>query len=88
MYADIDSSIGIEYLQDLTFIRDGDLQVMDEHWEEGIEEFSAVNVTGFRIVDESSGYVREFLKTWKNLKPHKYPGAGKYISVSIYLYIS
>ncbi|XP_068232916.1 glutamate receptor 1-like isoform X2 [Palaemon carinicauda] len=55
--------------------------VMDERWEEEVKEFGAVNITGFRIVDTTSPYVKSFLATWASLDPHVYPGAGRnYIS--------
>ncbi|XP_066945637.1 glutamate receptor 1-like [Macrobrachium rosenbergii] len=55
--------------------------VMDERWEEEVKEFGAVNITGFRIVDLSSPYVRSFISTWSSLNPDVYTGAGtSYIS--------
>ncbi|XP_076056317.1 glutamate receptor 1-like [Oratosquilla oratoria] len=55
--------------------------VMDERWEEDVKEYGAVNITGFRIVDTSRDYVKDFLKVWKKLDSTFFPGAGKdYIS--------
>ncbi|XP_069955932.1 glutamate receptor 1 isoform X3 [Cherax quadricarinatus] len=55
--------------------------VMDERWEEDVKEFGAVNITGFRIVDTTRPYIREFLRTWTTLDSKLYPGAGgNYIS--------
>ncbi|MPC81881.1 Glutamate receptor 1 [Portunus trituberculatus] len=56
---------------------------MDERWEEDVKEFGAVNITGFRIVDTTRPYVRNFLNTWMSLDTDLFPGAGNnYISVS------
>ena len=58
-------------------------QVMDDRWESEISEFGAINITGFRIVDENRRYVQEFLDGWKSLDPSTSIGAGKEsISVS------
>lgn len=58
-------------------------QVMDDRWESEISEFGAINITGFRIVDDNRRYVHEFLDGWKNLDPSTSIGAGKEsISVS------
>ncbi|XP_068233552.1 glutamate receptor 1-like [Palaemon carinicauda] len=55
--------------------------VMDERWEEEAKEFGAVNITGFRIVDMSSKYVKSFISSWSSLNSEVYTGAGtKYIS--------
>ncbi|XP_045107939.1 glutamate receptor 1-like isoform X2 [Portunus trituberculatus] len=55
--------------------------VMDERWEEDVKEFGAVNITGFRIVDTTRPYVRNFLNTWMSLDTDLFPGAGNnYIS--------
>ena len=60
-------------------------QAMDEPWEQSIMEYGVVNVTGFRIVDPTKRYVREFLKKWNTLDVKDFPGAGKNsISVSLY----
>ena len=59
------------------------LEAMDEPWESSIVEYGAVNVTGFRIVNPTRRYVRDFLKKWTLLDPDSFPGAGRnYISVS------
>lgn len=58
-------------------------QVMDDRWESEVSEFGAINITGFRIVDDNRRYVHEFLDGWKNLDPSTSIGAGKEsISVS------
>lgn len=58
-------------------------QVMDDRWESEVSEFGAINITGFRIVDDNRRYVREFLDGWKRLDPATSVGAGKEsISVS------
>lgn len=57
---------------------------MDDRWESEVSEFGAINITGFRIVDEKRRYVHDFLDGWKNLDPSTSIGAGKEsISVSI-----
>ncbi|CAL4075670.1 unnamed protein product, partial [Meganyctiphanes norvegica] len=50
--------------------------VMDEHWEEDVVEYGALNITGFRIVDTSQPYVKHFLNKWRSLDPKIFPGAG------------
>lgn len=56
---------------------------MDEYWKIGIQEFGAVNITGFRIVQTQNQETVEFLNVWKTLNPSRWPGAGTgYISVS------
>lgn len=50
---------------------------MDDRWESEISEFGAINITGFRIVDENRRYVQEFLDGWKSLDPSTSIGAGK-----------
>lgn len=40
-------------------------------------EYGAINITGFRIVDTSKKYVKEFLDSWKRLDPATSQGAGK-----------
>jgi hypothetical protein len=63
------------------------LQTMDEPWESSIKEYGVVNVTGFRIVDPTKRYVREFLRKWTALDASNFPGAGKNsISVSSYFF--
>ncbi|XP_047476001.1 glutamate receptor 1-like [Penaeus chinensis] len=55
--------------------------VMDERWEENVKEFGAVNITGFRIVDTSRPFVKDFIRTWATLDPKVFPGAGNnYVS--------
>ncbi|XP_011559283.3 glutamate receptor 1 isoform X1 [Plutella xylostella] len=39
--------------------------VMDDHWEREINEFGAINVTGFRVLDFSRKFVRDFIDVWK-----------------------
>lgn len=58
-------------------------KIMDEYWRSGIQEFGAINITGFRIVQTQSLETMEFLNIWKSLDPSRWPGAGKeHISVS------
>lgn len=59
------------------------LQVMDDRWEPNIMEYSAINITGFRIVDTDRRYVKDFMDGWKRLDSLSSMGAGKdTISVS------
>ncbi|XP_031640639.1 glutamate receptor 1-like [Contarinia nasturtii] len=51
--------------------------VMDDRWEAEVSEFGAINITGFRIIDDNRRYVQEFLDGWKNLDPNTSIGAGK-----------
>lgn len=58
---------------------------MDDRWETEVIEYGAINITGFRIVDTSRRYVKDFLDDWKRLDPNVAGsmGAGKEsISVS------
>ncbi|EDS31419.1 glutamate receptor, ionotropic ampa, subunit 1, 2, 3 [Culex quinquefasciatus] len=50
---------------------------MDDRWESEVIEYGAINITGFRIVDTSKKYVKEFLDSWKRLDPATSQGAGK-----------
>ncbi|KXJ81586.1 hypothetical protein RP20_CCG018756 [Aedes albopictus] len=50
---------------------------MDDRWESEVIEYGAINITGFRIVDTSRKYVKEFLDGWKRLDPQTSQGAGK-----------
>ncbi|XP_066994946.2 glutamate receptor 1-like [Anabrus simplex] len=51
--------------------------IMDDRWESEVIEFGAINITGFRIVDSSRRYVRDFLEGWKRLDPATSQGAGR-----------
>lgn len=53
------------------------LQIMDDQWETEVIEYGAINITGFRIVDNSRRYVREFLENWRRLDNKTSPGAGR-----------
>lgn len=58
---------------------------MDDRWESEVIEYGAINITGFRIVDNNKRYVKEFLDGWKRLDPSTSQGAGKEtISVRFY----
>lgn len=52
-------------------------QIMDDQWESKVIEYGAINITGFRIVDNSRRYVREFLDNWRRLDKTTSPGAGR-----------
>ncbi|CAH0716026.1 unnamed protein product, partial [Brenthis ino] len=43
--------------------------VMDDHWENEVTEYGAVNITGFRIVDHSRRTVRDFMENLKRMDP-------------------
>uniref|UniRef100_A0A1B0GL55 Receptor ligand binding region domain-containing protein n=1 Tax=Lutzomyia longipalpis TaxID=7200 RepID=A0A1B0GL55_LUTLO len=51
--------------------------IMDDRWETEVIEYGAINITGFRIVDTTRRYVRDFLEGWKKLDPATSQGAGK-----------
>nr|QRN45436.1 kainate-selective glutamate receptor 1 [Carausius morosus] len=51
--------------------------VMDDRWETEVIEYGAINITGFRIVDSSRRYVRDFLDGWRRLDPATSHGAGR-----------
>lgn len=55
-------------------------QVMDDHWENEITEYGAVNITGFRIIDHSRKIVRDFMDGLRRMDP-RFKGS---ISVSTY----
>lgn len=40
-------------------------------------EYGAINITGFRIVDTTKKYVKDFLEGWKRLDPISSQGAGR-----------
>ncbi|XP_011495765.1 PREDICTED: glutamate receptor 1 isoform X3 [Ceratosolen solmsi marchali] len=39
--------------------------IMDDRWDNEVIEYGAINITGFRIVDGSRRYVKEFLERWR-----------------------
>ncbi|XP_034839785.1 glutamate receptor 1-like isoform X1 [Maniola hyperantus] len=43
--------------------------VMDDHWENEVTEYGAVNITGFRIVDHSKKTVKDFLEGLRRIDP-------------------
>ncbi|XP_028032188.1 glutamate receptor 1-like [Bombyx mandarina] len=43
--------------------------VMDDHWENEVTEYGAVNITGFRIVDHSRKIVRDFMEGLRRMDP-------------------
>lgn len=57
-------------------------QVLDAQWEADVQEYGAINITGFRIVDTTNPFVQNFLRKWRVLDPKVYSGVGEYISVS------
>lgn len=60
-------------------------QIMDDRWESEVIEYGAINITGFRIVDATRPYVKDFLAGWHRLDPATSQGAGREsISVRIY----
>ena len=62
---------------------------MDDRWESEVIEYGAINITGFRIVDATRPYVKDFLAGWHRLDPATSQGAGREsISVRIVLVIS
>lgn len=62
-------------------------QIMDDRWESEVIEYGAINITGFRIVDATRPYVKDFLAGWHRLDPATSQGAGREsISVRTYIY--
>jgi len=53
------------------------VQIMDDRWETEVIEYGAINITGFRIVDLSRRYVKDFLEGWRKLDPITSQGAGR-----------
>nr|XP_032527538.1 glutamate receptor 1-like isoform X3 [Danaus plexippus plexippus] len=43
--------------------------VMDDHWEDEVTEYGALNITGFRIVDLSRKNVKDFMEGLKRMDP-------------------
>lgn len=54
---------------------------MDDHWENEVTEYGAVNITGFRIVDHSRKIVRDFMDGLRRMDP-RFKGT---ISVSAFI---
>lgn len=50
---------------------------MDDRWESEVIEYGAINITGFRIIDTSRRYVKDFLEGWRRLDPATSHGAGR-----------
>ena len=50
---------------------------MDDRWESEVIEYGAINITGFRIVDATRPYVKDFLAGWHRLDPATSQGAGR-----------
>lgn len=46
---------------------------MDDRWESEVIEYGAINITGFRIVDNSRRMVREFLEGWRKVESGMQP---------------
>lgn len=42
---------------------------MDDHWENEVTEYGAVNITGFRIIDLSRKTVRDFMDGLRRMDP-------------------
>ncbi|XP_066590291.1 glutamate receptor 1-like isoform X2 [Prorops nasuta] len=51
--------------------------IMDDRWESEVIEYGAINITGFRIVDATRPYVKDFLNQWHRQDPLSFPGAGR-----------
>ncbi|GLV33707.1 Glutamate receptor IB [Carabus blaptoides fortunei] len=51
--------------------------IMDDRWESEVIEYGAINITGFRIIDTSRRYVKDFLEGWRRLDPATSHGAGR-----------
>ncbi|XP_015794087.1 glutamate receptor 1-like isoform X1 [Tetranychus urticae] len=57
--------------------------IMDQFYSPGmqIDEFGAINMTGFSIFNRNSTFFQTFISSWKALDPSQWPGAGnRYIS--------
>lgn len=58
-------------------------QIMDDSWESEVIEYGAINITGFRIVDTSRRYVKDFLDARRRMDPQVAQSPGRdSISVS------
>lgn len=54
---------------------------MDDRWEKEVTEFGAVNITGFRVLDFSRRYVRNFMDAWKREIGSDTISVSKFISL-------
>lgn len=59
---------------------------MDDHWENEVMEFGAVNITGFRIVDLSRKTVRDFIDGVRRMDP-RFKGSIS-VSATIIYYLT
>lgn len=55
---------------------------MDDRWESEVMEYGAINITGFRIVDQERPMVKEFLKEWMHFDVTPQNDKRQSISVS------
>ncbi|XP_076298659.1 glutamate receptor IB isoform X1 [Lasioglossum baleicum] len=51
--------------------------IMDDRWESEVIEYGAINITGFRIVDTTRPYVKDFLAGWHRRDSATTQGAGR-----------
>lgn len=50
--------------------------VLDQFIRNKNQEFGAINITGFRIINRKSPFFKTFISTWRLLDPFQWPGAG------------
>lgn len=43
---------------------------MDDPWDHQVVEYGAVNITGFRVVDYSRKFVRDFMDNMQRINPN------------------
>ncbi|XP_026474738.1 glutamate receptor 1-like [Ctenocephalides felis] len=51
--------------------------IMDDSWESEVIEYGAINITGFRIVDTSRRYVKDFLDARRRMDPQVAQSPGR-----------
>ncbi|CAM1319691.1 GRIA2 (predicted) [Pycnogonum litorale] len=49
---------------------------MDEPWDPDVSEYTAINITGYKVMNPNSEYFKEFIGGWQSLDSVLWPGAG------------
>lgn len=59
---------------------------MDSDWETNVIEFSAVNITGFRIIDENRNFIKQFLDSWRKQDMHTHSTVKRTLTVKLHFF--
>ena len=59
---------------------------MDDRWESEVIEYGAVNITGFRIMDQERPMIKEFMNEWMHFDVSPQNPKRQSISVSLLCY--